>query len=104
MNVIRRRGWELPERVATPEHLFFDRRALLAAAGALLASPTLAVAQRIADLPDPSAALYPATRSDKYVLDRPITDEAVNTTYNNLYEFRSSKTITPAAEERKRRP
>ena len=29
MNVIRRRGWELPERMATPEHLFFNRRAFL---------------------------------------------------------------------------
>ena len=34
MHVIRRRGWELPERLATPEHLFFDRRAFLAAGGA----------------------------------------------------------------------
>ena len=35
MNVIRRRGWEMPESRATPEHLFFNRRALLgAAAGA----------------------------------------------------------------------
>lgn len=26
MNVIRRRGWEIPERLATPEHLVFNRR------------------------------------------------------------------------------
>ena len=31
MNVIRRRGWEIPESRATPEHLFFNRRAFLAA-------------------------------------------------------------------------
>jgi sulfoxide reductase catalytic subunit YedY len=104
MNVIRRRGWELPERAATPEHLFFDRRAFLAAAGALLASPGLAAAQRIADLPDPSASLYPVKRNDKFVLDRPITDEAINTTYNNFYEFGSSKTISRAAEALKLRP
>ena len=30
MNVIRRRGWEIPERLATPEHLFFNRRAFMA--------------------------------------------------------------------------
>ena len=34
MHVIRRRGWEIPERLATPEHLFLNRRAFLAAGGA----------------------------------------------------------------------
>ncbi|MGB8547320.1 MAG: protein-methionine-sulfoxide reductase catalytic subunit MsrP [Xanthobacteraceae bacterium] len=104
MNVIRRRGWELPERAATPEHLFFDRRAFLAATGAVLAAPTLAAAQRVADLPDPSAGLYPVKRNDKFVLDRPVTDEAINTTYNNFYEFGSSKTISRAAQAVKLRP
>ena len=28
MNIIRRRGWELPESQVTPEHLFFNRRSL----------------------------------------------------------------------------
>ena len=104
MNVVRRRGWELPERAATPEHLFFDRRAFLAATGAVLAAPTLAAAQRVADLPDPSAGLYPVKRNDKFVLDRPVTDEAINTTYNNFYEFGSSKTISRAAQALKLRP
>ncbi len=104
MNILHRRGWELPERAATPEHLFFDRRAFLAAAGAVLAAPTLASAQRATDLPDPSAGLYPVKRNDKYVLDRPITDEAINTTYNNFYEFGSAKTISRAAQALKVRP
>ena len=104
MNILHRRGWELPERAATPEHLFFDPRAFLAAAGAVLAAPTLASAQRATDLPDPSAGLYPVKRSDKYVLDRPITDEAINTTYNNFYEFGSAKTISRAAQALKVRP
>jgi methionine sulfoxide reductase catalytic subunit len=98
MNVIRRRGWELPERMATPEHLFFDRRAFLAAAGAALVAPGMAFAQRVGDIPDPSAGLYPAKRNEKYVLDRPITDEAINTSYNNFYEFGSSKSIARAAQ------
>ncbi len=34
MHVIRRRGWEIPERLATPEHLFVNRRAFLTATGA----------------------------------------------------------------------
>ena len=43
MHVIRRRGWEIPERLATPEHLFFNRRGFLAASGAaaLALSPRL---------------------------------------------------------------
>ncbi len=105
MHVIRRRGWEIPERLATPEHLFFNRRALLAAGGAaaLALSPELALAQRIADLPDPTGALYPVKRNDKYALDRPITDEKINTNYNNFYEFGSSKTIAKAAQALKLR-
>ena len=104
MNIIRRRGWELPERVATPEHLFFNRRAFLAATGAALVAPGLAAAQSAADASDPSAHFYPAKRNEKYVLDRPITDEAINTTYNNFYEFGSSKTISRAAQALQLRP
>ena len=40
MNIIRKRGWELPESEATPEAVFFNRRSViagLAGAGALLA-------------------------------------------------------------------
>jgi sulfoxide reductase catalytic subunit YedY len=96
MHVIRRRGWELPEHEATPEHLFFDRRAFLMAAGAASAasmtlSPAAAMAQRVTDLPDPTEDLYPAKRNEKYKLDRPVTDESINTTYNNFYEFGTSK-------------
>ena len=34
MHVIRRRGWVIPERLATPEHMFLNRRAFLATTGA----------------------------------------------------------------------
>jgi sulfoxide reductase catalytic subunit YedY len=106
MHVIRRRGWEIPERLATPEQLFFNRRAFLAAGGAaaLALSPELALAQRVADLPDPTGALYAVSRNDKYAIDRPITDEKINTNYNNFYEFGSSKTIAKAAQALKLRP
>jgi sulfoxide reductase catalytic subunit YedY len=106
MHVIRRRGWEIPEREATPEHIFLNRRAFLTATGAaaLAMSPQLAAAQRVADLPDPSAGLYPAKRNEKYVLDRPVTDEKINTNYNNFYEFGSSKQIARAAQALKLRP
>ena len=106
MHVIRRRGWEISEREATPEHLFLNRRAFLAATGAagIALSPTLAMAQRVADLPDPSADLYPVKRNEKYTLDRPITDEKINTNYNNFYEFGTSKQIARGAQALKLRP
>src|SRR3954463_6598300 len=104
MYVIRRRGWELPEHQATPEHLAFSRRTVLAAAAAALFSPGPASAQRVADLPDPTADLYPAKRNEKFALDRPITDETINGAYNNFYEFGSSKTIAKAAKALKVRP
>ncbi|HWP24943.1 MAG TPA: protein-methionine-sulfoxide reductase catalytic subunit MsrP [Xanthobacteraceae bacterium] len=107
MHIVRRRGWEIPERLATPERYFFDRRAFLgaaigAAAGGVLAEP--AAAQRVADMPDPTADLYPAKRNEKYVLDRPITDEKVNGTYNNFFEFGPDKSIWRAAQALKTRP
>jgi sulfoxide reductase catalytic subunit YedY len=106
MHVIRRRGWEIPEREATPEHVFLNRRAFLAATGAaaLSMTPGLAAAQRASDVPDPTADLYPAKRDEKFVLDRPVTEEKVNTNYNNFFEFGSSKSIARAAEALKLRP
>ncbi|MEA2989326.1 MAG: methionine sulfoxide reductase catalytic subunit, partial [Alphaproteobacteria bacterium] len=106
MHVIRRRGWEIPERLATPEHLFMNRRAFLAATGAtaLALSPQIARAQRAADAADPTADLYPAKRNDRYVLDRPVTEEKINLNYNNFYEFGGSKQVARAAQALKLRP
>src|SRR5688572_26149607 len=106
MHVMRRPGWEIPERLATPEHVFLNRRVFMAAAGAaaLTLSPELAAAQRASDLPDPTADLYPAKPTDKYKLERPVTDEKINTNYNNFFEFGSSKTIARAAQALKLRP
>jgi sulfoxide reductase catalytic subunit YedY len=107
MHIIRRRGWELPERLATPERFFFDRRAIVTGAiGAAAASimPPIAAAQRVADLPDPTTNLYPAKRNEKYVLDRPVTDEKVNGTYNNFYEFSPDKSVWRAAQALRVRP
>ena len=103
----------MPESQATPEHLFFNRRAFLnvaaragAAAGAAATglAPTLAVAQRVTDTPIPTLDLYPGKRNEKYTLDRPITDEKINGNYNNFYEFGSSKNIAAAAQALKIRP
>ena len=54
--------------------------------------------------PDPSLDLYPAKRNDRYTLDRPVTDEKINTNYNNFYEFGSTKQIARAAQALKLRP
>jgi sulfoxide reductase catalytic subunit YedY len=109
MHVIHRRGWELPESQTTPERLFFDRRQFLAAAGmaGIALSSGAAQAQRMTDLanlPDPSASLYPAKRNETFKLDLTVTDESINVTYNNYYEFGSAKTISRAAQALPLRP
>jgi sulfoxide reductase catalytic subunit YedY len=104
MNVIRRRGWEIPEHQATPEHVFLDRRAFLMATGATVLAPGSALAQRVADVPDPSASLYPAKHNDKFTLDRAVTEERINTNYNNFYEFGSSKNVSRASQNLRVRP
>jgi len=104
MHVMRRRGWELPEHAASPEHLFFDRRALLGAGAALAAATMIPGSAYAEESADPTEALYPVKRNDKYVLDRPITDAKINGSYNNFYEFGSSKLVAKPAQALKIRP
>src|SRR6516165_3448246 len=104
MPIRRRRGWELRESEATPEAVFLKRRELLkfVAAGSILAPgllPSLAVAGE-----EPSAELYPAKRTPRYTLDRPLTDEKLAKYYNKFYEFASQKTIADEAQALKSRP
>jgi len=105
------RGWERPEREATDEALFRDRRRLVrsiaagpvllmgGAAGLLAGCDSEAQAEE-----DPSAGLYPVKRNLRYRLDREITPEKLTTTYNNFYEFGSHKEISGAAQAMKIRP
>ena len=81
MNYITRKGWEIPDRMATPEHLFFNRRTFMAGAAALpfIGSAHAAVNPKFADA------------------GRTITSEADNTNYNNFYEYGLSKNIAEAA-------
>lgn len=114
-----RKGWEIPESQATPETVFLNRRHLLKTAaagsvvlgaGALLAAcddePAQAASGSAAEAEggDPSAGLYPMPRNEAYTLDRPITDEGLATTYNNYYEFGSSKNIWQKAQALPLRP
>ncbi len=75
-----RKGWELPEREATPESVYLNRRQILKAAGFLGMDGLIAHAAE-------SKGIYPAKRNDDFKLDRPITEEWAATGYNNYYEF-----------------
>ena len=101
MFVKRKRGWEIPERLATPESVYLNRRQILAGAGLGLAASALPA---VAADTDPTADLYPAPRNSKYTIERPITPESINTTYNNFYEFGTQKNIWEAAEALPIRP
>lgn len=101
-----KRGWEIPEHHATPEHVFLNRRALLGAgigAGLIGALPAHA-APGTAESADPSAALYPAKRNPTYTLDRPLTPEDKASTVNNYYEFGTNYDVGRAAAKLKTRP
>ena len=103
MLIKRRRGWELGENQATPEAAYLQRRSLVKAMGlgaASLALPGIASAQD----KDPSAALYPAKRNDKYGVPTPMTAEKLATTYNNFYEFGTDKSIWRDAQKLEVRP
>jgi sulfoxide reductase catalytic subunit YedY len=103
MLIRRVRGWELPERAATPEAVFLDRRQVLAGMGlgagliAAGARPAFAAGTPIDDL-------FPAKRNEAFKLDRDLTPEEVNGQYNNFYEFGSQKEIFREAEALKPRP
>ena len=108
MNVIHRRGWDIPQpsRHARASGLQPPRLSP-AGASAIALTPGAALAQRVTDLaklPDPTADLYPAKRNETYKLDRPITDEKINGHYNNFYEFGTDKDIAAPAQELPIRP
>jgi sulfoxide reductase catalytic subunit YedY len=100
----RRRGWEIPERLATPEHLVLGRRGLGSIAAGLALAATPAAAQfRLFGSSPPAAPAVPlkplaAKHNDKFVPGRAVTDEKEATTYNNYYEFSESKGLYAAAQ------
>ena len=101
MQILKRRGWELPESEATPEAVFRGRRRLIRAAamGSIAAAAGPLAARTAAAAADPTADLYPGPRNPAYTLDRPLTPEKVATTYNNFYEFGSDKGIWKRARD-----
>jgi sulfoxide reductase catalytic subunit YedY len=106
------RPWELPERTATPESVYLDRRQILATLGFGTLALALPWSAGCADAPDQSAGAgataqraltdpalgsrladrFPAPRNAAYELGgRPLTDEKVAAAYNNFYEFTTDK-------------
>jgi sulfoxide reductase catalytic subunit YedY len=84
-----RRGWELPESAATPEAVVMGRRAALGA-GAILAGAAMVP-------PAFAQAAAPAMRNPRYQPGRDLTAEREATTYNNYYEFGTSKSVASTA-------
>ena len=105
MYIIRRKGWEIPESQATPEHVFLDRRNLMRGAAIIGAGTILPGLSSLAYAAgDPTEGLYPAKRNETYKLDRDLTPENLASRYNNFYEFGLSKNIFMQAEQLKTRP
>jgi len=78
-NIISRPDWHIPESEVTPESVYRDRRKFLKETGFLGAAALLA--QACSSKPEPI---------DSSV--QQVTDEKLATTYNNFYEFTTSKT------------
>ena len=101
MNVIHRPGWAIPEREVTPEAVFLNRRRFLAASaatgGAVLALGTPSGVQA-AVAEDPYIPV-PARNPAYADAGRPVTEEEVNASYNNFYEFGSHKNIARKAQD-----
>lgn len=100
------RGWNLPEREATPEAALQSRRRWLKRAGvggvAVVAGAGLWWAYRGTDEDVVSSGLvhgageerYPAPRAIRFrELDRPLTTEIAAARYCNFYEFSSGKQV-----------
>ncbi|MBM3645436.1 MAG: protein-methionine-sulfoxide reductase catalytic subunit MsrP [Alphaproteobacteria bacterium] len=104
MLIKRTRGWELPERLVTPESVALGRRAAMAGGGAILAGTLAPSAARAQADADPTAKFYPARRNDTYGVPTPMTTEKLATTYNNFYEFGSHKNIWREAQKLPIRP
>ena len=95
-----RKPWDVIDYKTTDENVFLNRRSFLRAMG--LAGAGLATAPLISFLSSAKAARitgFPAMRNLAFTLDRPITLEEEATTYNNFYEFGSSKNIWRKAQK-----
>ena len=106
-----RKKWEIPQRQATDEDVYLNRRKFIRRAGlgtigllagcipekllnpATLVDPTKYLGPTLIE-PIPPSEWYPAPTNDAWsTLDRPLTDEAIAALYNNFYEFSTGKEV-----------
>jgi sulfoxide reductase catalytic subunit YedY len=104
MHIKRRRGWEIPEHLATPEAAYLNRRELIAAGGLALLGGLVGRPRPARAETDPTADLYPAPRNSRYTIGRAVTPESVNTDYNNFFEFGMQKNVAGRAQILRIRP
>jgi sulfoxide reductase catalytic subunit YedY len=99
------RGWEIPEREATPEGLALDRRRFLASLGAV-SGALLAGVTGGADDPATSASTpaLGAQRNAAFRVDGALTDQRPVARYNNFYEFTQEKDVYRYVEKFETRP
>jgi len=94
-------SWQIPEREATSEVAFLNRRRFLQGlAGVGLAGsvlPLLGCQQQASEANHPIAGVKPLPASPNSAFlevgDRPITNEVLAATHNNFYEYGGSKKI-----------
>ncbi|MEM1178093.1 MAG: protein-methionine-sulfoxide reductase catalytic subunit MsrP [Acidobacteriota bacterium] len=95
-------SWRLPERDATPEGVYLNRRQIIRGLGLgsiALSVPKLAFAEANAGVHLKPAVgkrfadKFPAKRNASYTIgdDREITDEGIAGSHNNFYEFTTAK-------------
>lgn len=98
MHIIRRPGWFIPEKLVTPEKVYRDRRNFLrelglGGAGIMLAggAPSHA-AETATSASAEKQKSYPFPRNPQFDPKWRLSEEEVVLSYNNFYEFSTSKT------------
>ena len=87
------------ENLITPPDIFFERRNLLKSLG-LISSSFLLSSFKISAFADTLSL----RKNQEFLNKRPLTQEKFATTYNNYYEFGSSKNIWRSAQKLKTNP
>lgn len=95
-NVLIRPDWYIPERLVTPEHVYRNRRTFLrqmglTGAGLFTAAPALLSARAAEAASKATASKFPAKRNPDFNPKLRISNEEPATSYNNFYEFSTSK-------------
>ena len=101
MTPIIRPDWWLPESAATDESIYRNRRDILKALGIGSVSAGLALSGGLPAAADTSD-LYPVDRNPNFAATlngRPMTSYEIATTYNNYYEFGTSKKVSANAQK-----